>query len=76
MFFNQYLPVKKNSVADALCVIHLQMGCSCHQCDRARRQPGYKDGLVTCLGIVDEEEGKVCLNFSFALKIRQIFDVP
>ena len=36
-----------------------QMGCSCRQCDTARLNPGYKDGMVACLGVVDELEGKV-----------------
>jgi len=36
-----------------------QMGCACHQCDYARSNPGYKDGMVVSLALVDETEGKV-----------------
>lgn len=35
------------------------MGCACHQCDYARSNPDYKDGMVVSLALVDEAEGKV-----------------
>ncbi|CAN0000015.1 unnamed protein product [Ectocarpus sp. 12 AP-2014] len=38
-----------------------QMGCGCRQCEYARRNPESKDGLVVCLALVDETEGKVFL---------------
>lgn len=36
-----------------------QLGCACRQCEYARRNPDFKDGLVVCLSLVDEAEGKV-----------------
>ncbi|CAM9411813.1 unnamed protein product [Scytosiphon promiscuus] len=38
-----------------------QLGCACHQCKYARCHPDFKDGLVVCLALVDETEGKVFL---------------
>lgn len=35
------------------------MGCACLQCDYARGNPDYKDGMVVSLALVDETEGKV-----------------
>eukprot|EP00903_Cladosiphon_okamuranus_P009332 g8900.t1 len=38
-----------------------QMGCACLQCDHARQNPDYNDGMVVSLALVDEAEGKVFL---------------
>ena len=35
------------------------MGCACLQCDYARGNPDYKDGMVVSLALVDEAEGTV-----------------
>lgn len=35
------------------------MGCACPQCDYARGNPDYKDGMVVSLALVDEAQGKV-----------------
>ena len=40
------------------------MGCACHQCDYARSNPDYKDGMVVSLALVDEAEGKVSFGIS------------